>query len=151
MVYNHIQVIPHPREQRLYDDDGCFNWAPEREFYLTPDQPGSGFWRWRFSWVFSYKFCLRKLLQGRTAEKKLGLSTGCLADGKHAEELWPLNRLIEQRIPMGFDHRRCRIGRMRECALTGNSNVFSWWESGFELHIFPTWGFFPIIPVFRDF
>ncbi len=42
---------------------------------------------------------------------------------------------------MGIGHSRCRIGRIEcalGCALTGNSNsVFSWWESGFELHIFP--------------
>ena len=61
------------------------------------------------------------------------------------KKLWPLNRSIERRIPMGIAHSRCRIGRMEcalGCALTGNLNpVFLLWESGLELHVFPTWVF----------
>ena len=75
---------------------------------------------------------------GRTARRGFDLSTGRLADGTHAEELWPLNRTIEQRIPAGICHSRCRLGCMG-CALTGNLNsVFSSWECGLESQIFST-------------
>ena len=31
------------------------------------------------------------------------------------KKLWPLNRSVERRIPMGIGHSRCRIGRMELC------------------------------------
>ena len=111
---------------------------------------------WSLASAFSMSFCLSILLgqlmqdtmqDVTTVEKSFDLSTGRLAGGKYAEELWPLNRRIERRIPAGICHSRCRIGCMR-CALTGNLNsVFSWWECGLELYVFPT-SIFLIIDVF---
>ena len=52
---------------------------------------------------------------GCTARTNFDLSTGRLAGEKHAEELWPLNRTIERRIPVGFGHRRCRMVAWEVC------------------------------------
>lgn len=57
----------------------------------------------------------------RTAEKNFDLSAGRLADGKQAEEHWPLNRSIERRIPKGIGPGTDR-GRIR-VAFTGILNM----------------------------
>ena len=84
---------------------------------------------------------------GRIAGKNFDLSTGRLAGGKHAEELWPLNRLTEQGTLTGISLRRCRTGRMSVCF--DREFEFGVFIMGKWLRIayFPT-SVFPIIPVF---
>ncbi len=85
------------------------------------------------SWA---KFCWRRANAGTNFD----LSTGRLAGGKHAEELWPLKRSIERGSPTGISIRRRRIGRMRGVLWPGIWLEFftmgKWLGIAYFLHLF---------------
>ena len=74
--------------------------------YISHIRTVAGVWRRRYSWIVE---TLQDALQEPLQDILQGLSTGRLAGGKDAEKLWPLNRTIERRIPVGLGHRRCRM------------------------------------------
>ncbi len=85
---------------------------------------------------------------GHTARTNFDRSTGRLPGRKHAGELWPLHKSIEQGRPTGISLRRCRIGCIRgvfwpdiwlECSYDGKVA----WNCIFPTSVFPFRSVFP--------